>query len=78
MTAHKSVEPEEDPLVLVEAAAAVVEELAELVAPEVADLEPVVELEEAAELVVADLALVEELAEAEVEVDVRPLVAAGS
>lgn len=77
MTAHKSVEPEEDPLVLVEAAAAVVEELAELVAPEVADLEPVVELEEAAE-VVADLALVEELAEAEVEVDVRPLVAAGS
>jgi hypothetical protein len=72
------VEPEEDPLVLVEAAAADVEELAELVEPEVAAVEPVVELEEAAELVVADLALVEELAEAEVEVDVRPLVAAGS
>jgi hypothetical protein len=73
VTAHKSVEPEVDPLVLVEAAA-LVEELAELV-----EAEAVEELEEAAELVVADSALVEELAAAEVEVETRPLVdAAGS
>jgi hypothetical protein len=67
------VEPEEDPLVLVEAAA-VVEVLAELVEPEVAALEEVAELVEA-----SLVALVEELASAEVEVEARPLVdAAGS
>lgn len=64
MTAHKSEEePEEEPLVLVEAAVPVVEELAELVEPEA---ELVVALEEPAELVElaveADLAVVEVLA----------------